>query len=313
MRLNSFQRLALWTTVATYLLIAVGGLVRASGAGLGCPDWPKCFGLWIPPTDVSGVPAHIDASLFNVTKTWTEYVNRLLGVTVGFLILGTLVSAFRNYRKVPRVFYPTLAAFILVLLEGWIGGQVVKSQLKPLILTLHLVFALLVVSALLYATVSAFFPGGKIKISLSPERLKLARTTLAVSILLLVQIGLGAAVRGEVQIVAESGLARGEWLTQVGTLDVLHRNMAVLVSLAIFGLSWLTLAKAEPDPWLRRCAWACLLLVAGQVAAGFGLAYANYPPALQVLHLWFPSLLLGVFTLQVMLAYRLDPRMQEAS
>ncbi|HEX4914405.1 MAG TPA: COX15/CtaA family protein, partial [Vicinamibacterales bacterium] len=92
MRLTSFQRLALWTTAATYFLILVGGLVRASGAGLGCPDWPRCFGSWIPPASAAALPPQFDISQFNPTLMWTEYLNRLLGVIVGLLILATTIA-----------------------------------------------------------------------------------------------------------------------------------------------------------------------------------------------------------------------------
>src|SRR5580704_1968920 len=98
LRLSSFQYLALCTTASTYFLIFAGGLVRASGAGLGCPDWPRCFGSWIPPTSTAGLPPQFDPALFNPTLMWTEYLNRLFGVTVGFLILATTVSAWRHHR-----------------------------------------------------------------------------------------------------------------------------------------------------------------------------------------------------------------------
>src|SRR5215210_9343150 len=117
-RLTSFQRLALWTTGTTYLLILVGGVVRASGAGLGCPDWPRCFGSWIPPASAAELPAGFDPSLFNPTLMWTEYLNRLLGVTVGLLNLATLVSAWRQHRHVARIMWPTTAAFFLVGFQG---------------------------------------------------------------------------------------------------------------------------------------------------------------------------------------------------
>ncbi len=195
--------MALVTTAATYALIAVGGLVRASGAGLGCPDWPKCFDRWIPPFSASDVPASIDPALFNVAKAWTEYLNRLLGVTVGFLIFGTLVLAFVHHRRIKRILYSTLGAFILTGIEGAIGGKVVKSQLSPAVLTVHLVFALSIVSLLLYATVSAFFPKGRPDEPLSPARRTLARTSILVTVLTLVQIGMGAALRGEVQRAAQ--------------------------------------------------------------------------------------------------------------
>ena len=105
-RFSSFQRLALWTTATTYLLILVGGLVRASGAGLGCPDWPRCFGGWIPPASAADLPPGFDPAQFNATLMWTEYLNRLLGVTVGLLVLATVVSAFavraRLWREKPH-------------------------------------------------------------------------------------------------------------------------------------------------------------------------------------------------------------------
>src|SRR5688572_9949285 len=104
-KLDRFQRFALITTIATYLLIGIGGLVRAAGAGLGCPDWPKCFDRWIPPTDVSQVPPSIDPSLFNVTKAWIEWLNRLTGVIVGFLIFGALVLAILHHRRSRRVLW----------------------------------------------------------------------------------------------------------------------------------------------------------------------------------------------------------------
>src|SRR2546430_14308432 len=91
--LDAFQWMALITTACTYALIGVGALVRASGAGLGCPDWPRCFDRWIPPLSAADVPASIDPALFNFAKAWTEYLNRLLGVSVGFLVFGTLVLA----------------------------------------------------------------------------------------------------------------------------------------------------------------------------------------------------------------------------
>ena len=74
MKLNLYQKTALSTIAATLFLIMVGGIVRAAGAGLGCPDWPKCYGLWIPPMHVSDLPSGFDVDSFNAFKTWTELV-----------------------------------------------------------------------------------------------------------------------------------------------------------------------------------------------------------------------------------------------
>src|SRR5882672_6482379 len=159
-RLSSFQRLALWTTAATYFLILVGGLVRASGAGLGCPDWPRCFGSWIPPSSAADLPPQFDPSLFNPTLMWTEYLNRLLGVTVGFLILATVISAWRHHRHEPRILWTTIAAFLLTGFQGWLGGRVVANELAAWIVTAHMIVALVIVQLLLYATVRTWRRAG---------------------------------------------------------------------------------------------------------------------------------------------------------
>ena len=119
MALNRFQKLALTTVAATLFLILVGSLVRATGAGLGCPDWPKCFGVWIPPTSLADLPAGYDPADFNVFKTWTEYINRLIGVVIGLLIIiATAFTSLSYRRKRPVVTYAAWAAFVLVLVQG---------------------------------------------------------------------------------------------------------------------------------------------------------------------------------------------------
>ncbi|MEM6859306.1 MAG: COX15/CtaA family protein [Myxococcota bacterium] len=307
MRLDRFQKLALATTAATYLLIAVGALVRAAGAGLGCPDWPKCFDRWVPPIDVAGVPAHIDPALFNFTKAWTEYINRLLGVAVGFLILATMVAALVQHRRSPRVLIPTISAFVLVLFQGWLGGQVVSSGLAPLVLTAHLLFALIIVSFLLYGTVCAFFPGGS-PVLVEPVRKQAARAALGALLLVLGQVAVGALVRGEVQLLAEAGMVRADWMDALSWVASLHELMAVLVAGVLLLLVRHVFILADRDPWLRGLGWTVLGLLALQVGAGLGLADLGFPRVLQVLHLWAVSLMLGALTALAMLLLRLDPR-----
>jgi cytochrome c oxidase assembly protein subunit 15 len=197
-RFSSFQRLALLTTAATYFLILVGGLVRASGAGLGCPDWPRCFGAWIPPRSVAELPPQFDPSLFNPTLMWTEYLNRLLGVTIGFLILATVISAWRHHRREPRILWTMVAALLLTGFQGWLGGLVVANDLAPWIVTVHMIVALAIVQMLLYATVRAWSKG-----SGPPSPL-----LLALIVVTMIQIGLGTQVRGGVDIALDSTSAR---------------------------------------------------------------------------------------------------------
>ncbi|MDO9139114.1 MAG: COX15/CtaA family protein, partial [Methylobacter sp.] len=109
-----FRRLGVLTIFAVYFVILVGGIVRASGAGMGCPDWPTCFGQWVPPTDEAQLPANYHEiyagrgyqdTQFNLVKTWTEYTNRLVGVSIGFLIMLSAWSS-RIYLKTDKsIFY----------------------------------------------------------------------------------------------------------------------------------------------------------------------------------------------------------------
>ncbi|MEL6183862.1 MAG: COX15/CtaA family protein, partial [Myxococcota bacterium] len=265
---------------------------------------PQCFGLWIPPLSAEGLPAGWDAASFNVFKTWTEYINRLLGAVTGLLILATLILAVLDHRRSPRVLAATTAAFVLVLFNGWLGGVVVKSGLAPLILTGHLVFALLVVSCLLYATMQAFFPPGEIRARGSRSEMGVA--TLVVLAGVLLQVGVGAFLRGEVQDVAAVGVPREEWLAHVGWVETLHQLLAPFTVAAVVVVSGL--AIREPDPWTRRVGQASAALVLVQGVAGLGLDVFAFPRILQVVHLWAASLLLGTLTAQALLAWRIDPR-----
>ncbi len=159
-RRASFRRFAIATIAAVYFLIFVGGLVRASGSGMGCPDWPKCFGRWVPPTSESQLPADYQErwaehgygeARFNVWRTWTEYGNRMIGVVIGFLILATLLLSLRFRREDPALVWWCAAALVLVGFNGWLGSVVVSTNLEPWIITAHMLAALAVVAALLLA------------------------------------------------------------------------------------------------------------------------------------------------------------------
>jgi cytochrome c oxidase assembly protein subunit 15 len=301
-RLSSFQTLALWTTGTTYLLIMVGGLVRASGAGLGCPDWPRCFGGWFPPASAAELPSGFDASLFNPTLMWTEYLNRLLGVTVGLLIFATLVSAWRHHRHTPRIFWPTLAAFLLVGFQGWLGGVVVQQELAAWLVTAHMVVALVIVSLLLYATVYAFFAEGAARRAAGAGRRPLERTAVALMAITLIQVVFGTQVREGVDEAMDSGIDRMNALAAVGQFDLWHREAAWFVIAATAVLALIVWTRHEDEVALTRATLVVIALVAAQLLLGVSMAYVALTPSAQVAHLTGSSLLLGAETLVFLLA-----------
>jgi len=291
-RLTSFQRLALWTTAITYLLILVGGLVRASGAGLGCPDWPRCFGSWIPPASAANLPPEFDPSQFNRTLMWTEYLNRLLGVTVGFSILATAVSAWRHHRREPRILWTTIAAFLLVGYEGWLGGRVVAHELAPWIVTAHLIVAIVIVQLLLYASFTSF----------EKETARSAGWPfIALIAITLLQAGFGTQVRGNIDDAIDGGTARDLALSTVGRLDFIHRDLAFVV---LVGATLLTLRLLSRRSPLVSWGYLVLALAVTQIALGAYMAYGSLVPAAQVGHLTIASLLLGAETVLWLMARR---------
>ena len=308
-----FVRLAVWTTVLTYALILVGSLVRASGAGLGCPDWPRCFGAWIPPASAAALPPQFDASQFNPTLMWTEYVNRLLGVTVGFFILGTTVSAWRHHRRDRHIFWPTFIALLLTGYEGWLGGRVVAHELAPWIVTVHLVVAIVIVLLLLYATAYAIYrrPTPSRTAGAAPHdtaratrgsRATFVAVVTAMMLVTLVQVALGTQVRGNIDDALQAGVARGAALETVGAFDSAHRTAALAVmSLALVALLVLW-AKHPQDRRLALWSYAVAWLAAAQILLGVLLAYVALTPAVQVLHLSVASLLMGAQMVQWLVA-----------
>jgi cytochrome c oxidase assembly protein subunit 15 len=174
MRGSWFQRLAVAALVSVMVLIFVGAIVRVSGAGLGCPDWPTCWGCLIPPwkkdqvdlsridfdkfrakaerlgRDPESVTPERLLDSFNPVHTWTEFVNRLFSLPVGFFTLATFIAASMRRGRKGAVFWAALASLLLVLFNAWLGAQVVYSGLKPGTITLHMALAMLLMAMLVF-------------------------------------------------------------------------------------------------------------------------------------------------------------------
>jgi cytochrome c oxidase assembly protein subunit 15 len=302
-RLSPFQRVAIATTLLTYLLIAVGGLVRASGAGLGCPDWPRCFGSWIPPASAAELPPQFDVAQFNPTLMWTEYVNRLLGMLVGLAMLATAVSAWRHHRAEPRIVWAAVAAALLTGFQGWLGGRVVAHELAGWIVTAHMLVALVIVSLLLWVTIDSMVATRGSARPASPRHRAIGWWAWVVAGLLLVQVGIGSQVRSQVDE-ALTSVTRDDALATVGTLDMAHRNLAALLTLSVVALwaaayTWHTRNRA-----LVIAAGVAAICVIAQFAVGIVLASFALPPPAQVAHLTLATLLLGALTTMGLIAWR---------
>lgn len=294
-----YKKLAIVTIAAVYFLILVGGIVRATGAGMGCPDWPMCFGSWIPPTSIEQLPDNYQeifgAKLkgeveFNAFKTWTEYINRLVGVLIGFFIFGTLLAAFKKYRKdAPKVVWYSFLAFVLVGLEGYLGSKVVSTELNPALVTLHMVLALAVVFALIYALFLAYKHEGFASQEVEPSHRFALMLLIALSV---GQLLLGTQVRQLVDVADLGGLERLEWIDTLGGRYYIHIGLAVIYVLV--HLWFYKNIKKELTGSSLSFLKLLVGLVLGTFVMGGVLGVFNMPAFAQPLHLTLATLIFGV-------------------
>jgi len=139
-----FQRLALLTAATTYLLIVIGAIVRSTGSGMGCPDWPTCHGSWIP--------------TLGDTAAWIEWVHRGVAALVGLLVVGTAVLAYRDHRRQVPILGGSLLAVILVFFQAYLGKVTVDTGNAGETVTAHLAAALALLGLLAFLGVRANYP-----------------------------------------------------------------------------------------------------------------------------------------------------------
>lgn len=297
-------RMALITLCAVYFLILVGSSVRASGAGMGCPDWPTCFGQWIPPLHESELPANyqeIYADLgyaetrFNVVKTWTEYANRLTGVTIGFLIFLTMILSF-PVRKFDRaVTNASIAAFLMVGFQGWLGAKVVSSNLLPGMITVHMLMALAIVGVLIYAMARSR-RGYVAPESISSLDGGFEKWLYIVLAMTLLQVALGTQVREMTDHLSkiQGEELRTNWIQAMPWFFYVHRSFSALVLLANLWLVRLLVTSVGWNHTLTRLTMAMVVVIVLAIVTGATLGHLGMPAFVQPTHLLAASVLFGL-------------------
>lgn len=309
-----FRRLGTLTIFAVYFVILVGGIVRASGAGMGCPDWPTCFGQWVPPTDESQLPPNYheiyaergyDNTDFNPLKTWTEYTNRLVGVTIGCFILLTAWAS-RIYLKDDKtIFYLALSVLFLVGFQGWLGSAVVASNLKPLMITLHMLLALFIVALLIYAIARS---QKEFIVQIDSRGISTRfMTVLKVAMgMTLIQIAMGTQVREAVDFIAHQHdyIDRQYWRDSFPVLFYIHRSFSSLILFTNLWLAWKIHTTVAKHNVLRKLAYTLIGLIVTAILAGVTLDRLGMPPVAQPVHLLMANLIFGMqFFLFICLSY----------
>lgn len=331
---RAFVRLHWIALVLIYLVVVAGSFVRITGSGMGCPDWPKCFGQWVPPTEESQLPEDYrdvyserravkiekfcrflgsigmqetadqlrnDPQLrmeepFNSRRTWTEYVNRLFGFLAGNAMLLAFIWLLWKYRK--RWLVITAGVnLVLMAIQAWFGSIVVASNLVPWTITVHMFLALVIIGLQLY-----------ILYRISPVQRKPVRLSnwmrYALWFCFLVtiyQMFLGTQVREAVDTLTRQGFGRDMWTDKLGLPFYIHRSFSWLVLVILTWMAW----RNEKDAKFSAIR-AVYGILAIELISGILLAYADMPGLVQTAHLVFASVIFGILTMLVFRSRKLE-------
>lgn len=321
--------------ILVYIVIIAGAVVRMTGSGMGCPDWPKCFGYTIPPTNASQLdwkPNHNyykgekiiknetlyvvkenfvsehkykssnwqkytkhDYATFNPVHTWIEYINRLATVVFGIPLLFLLVLSIFKWKYDKRFTLLSIALLVSVAIEAILGKIVVDTNLQPVKITLHVLFVFFIVAFLLVI----------LFLFRKPQPLKVFNKSLnqlgvTVVILTLIQVTLGTQLRQfvDVQMQLNAHTNAENWLASPPLIFYIHRSFSIIV--LIVNAIWIWKLKQTANK-LYLVNWVGLLLIL-EIISGIVLYYVHFPFLSQPLHLLISSLL---FSVQFYLVLRL--------
>ncbi len=340
---SRFIRINFITIIATFVVILAGGVVRSTGSGMGCPDWPKCFDQYIPPTSVSQLPAdyetkfiegrkkknekfakylesmgkhHLADSIrndqsilvheeFNAVKTWTEYINRLTGAVLGVFLLLTAYFSFVYRKKATRLVVLSWLNIVVVGYQAWLGSIVVSTNLTQWVVTVHMLLALVILTILIYTYHYAkqLYKEPSVVMSRLPW-LKLAiLCSIALSVL---QIVLGTEVREAIDTISKSLQynARDTWIAKIGDVFNYHRDLAILVVIVNFVIYKMVMDRFSGKGWPLVTANYLMAVLAIQIVSGLVLSYFALPPYMQVVHILFSTIMFSLQYYLYLLVYR---------
>ena len=274
--MTGYQRLTVLTAVATLVLIGVGALVRTTGSGLGCPDWPFCYGQIIPPAEKMAI---------------IEYSHRTLAMVVGFLIMGTAWVTLRHHSDDRPARTLAIISLPLLFLQAWFGKVIVERELPAEVVMIHLGTALALLAML--AVIAAFSVLGPARRRVeSSERASVLRIAHIAAIVIAGVLMVGAYTVG-----SDAGVACTTWpscaegavpFVDGGRLQHIHwlHRITVVAGLAAIGvLAMAATNMRERTPILERAVWAALALYGVQIAIGALNILSGFAELVLVAHL----------------------------
>ena len=287
----SIKKWVFATFILCFLVIVAGGVVRTTQSGMGCPDWPRCFGRWIPPMNASQLPADFEKYLrvqdidhsFNVYHTWIEYFNRLLGVLLGLFAIIQLGLLYPRRAQMRNAYRLAVAFLGVVILTGLFGAAVVKLNLANFSITVHLFFALF-----LTQTQLALYMNIRGKLNRKTAGTRIRKVIFLLLLVILVQCILGTMVRMYVDDISKTlhYLQRAAWLADSPVSFIIHRTFSLFVLASVLYATWYCRKVAALKPHMRRL----LVIILASMLTGLVLYYLDMPALAQPLHLLLGTL-----------------------
>jgi len=298
-----FQRLLLITIAATFVLVAIGGTVRATDSGLGCPDWPACHGRLIPSAD---------------KHTIIEYSHRTAAFAVGVLFLGVTFFAFRSERRNRLVFWLAFSAGVLLLAQIILGGITVKRELPAGIVAAHLATAMAFIGVLIAtATISLMRSRGR-PASAAAAGTNFNRMAMLTAATAFVTLVLGSYIAG-----TDASLACGGWPLCNGSvipgggsaegLHFLHRLVAGLLGILLLATIYLAFEERRRQPLLLALTLFAGAAYIAQALVGAANIWTDLAAGVVVLHLSLAAMLWCVLVLVSALAFYLPAEDADAA
>lgn len=321
MGMTRFQKLAAGALVSLLFLIFVGATVRVTGAGLGCPDWPRCWGGLVPPKSVDAIdfsklpiekfkaaakkrgmdPDKVTVESlraeFNPRHAWTEYINRLSATPVSVFTLAMFVAAFWQRERRPLVFWMAFVTVLLLFANAIVGAMVVGTLLQPVMITVHLAMAMAMLVALVYCVWRGTDQPWRIQLGAEKSPLKLA-----VGILILATVAegiLGSQIREITDELAKAHVnqPRMEWISELerSWVYLFHRSF----SWVVFGVAvWAYIETRK----IRvggpgRVEKVVLGIVLAQMVLGVVMSQVHIYAWVQLLHVGLAGVLLAFVSL----------------
>ena len=278
------------TFVLTFLVIVAGGIVRTTHSGMGCPDFPTCFGRWIPPMNAVDLPPDFEKYLnkqdidhsFNALHTWIEYLNRLLGALLGFFGIIQCFLLFRKRTLLKQSFNLSLGFLAAVIITGLFGAVVVKLNLAQLSVSVHLLLAFVMTQIELALLLSLHK-----KIFSIPVSTVFKRMITVLLVLVLLQSVLGTMVRMYVDDVSKilHYEQRSSWLASTPVAFLIHRSFSWLILISAVFIAW----RFRRITAVAKKLQLLLGLVLLNMIVGIILFYADMPAVAQPIHVLLAS------------------------